>query len=198
MDYVHVYFHGHSYGRLSWAHINTIGHPLMHAMMACNKTYVPTDLPVESPSTHVTSTPPIPPADVHHLAGLLLTSCASLFLQRIIQLRGGIWIMCTWGGISIYVHVHFHGHSWHRPRAPTYPFGHPRLSSGPRCTWPRLGPLRPVADLLQAARSTSCNWAGASAPVAWAILLILSNWPCPSRSCRQCSMRGNAAGTLGN
>ena len=49
-------------------------------------------------------------------------------------------------------------------------FEHPRLPSGPGCTWPRLGPLGPVAGLMQAARSTSCNWAGASAPVAWAIL----------------------------
>ena len=30
IHYVDVYFHGHSYGHLSWAHIYTIGYPLMH------------------------------------------------------------------------------------------------------------------------------------------------------------------------
>ena len=128
MDYVHVYYHGHSCGHLSWAHTYTMGPPLMHAMTTCNKTYVPHEFPAESRYTHVHSAPPITPANVHQLADLYLTSSASLFLQRIIQLRDGIWIMCTWAGISIYVHVYFHGHSYgHRPRAPIYTIGHPIL-----------------------------------------------------------------------
>ena len=124
MDHVNVYFHGHAYGHLSC--IYTIGHPLMHALTACNTTYLPPESPAVARSTHVYATHPtrsyttarwaivyfvclpLPAAD-HPAVG---RNMDYVYLERSIE----------------YVHVHCHGHSYgHRLRTPIHPIGHPSL-----------------------------------------------------------------------
>ena len=127
MDHVNVYFHGHAYGHLSWAHIYTIGHPLMHAMTACNTTYLPPESAAVARSTHVYATHPTRSCTSARCA---IVYFVSLPFPAANHPAAGRNMDYVYKERSIdYVHVHCHGgtHMGTAHGPPIHPIGPPSL-----------------------------------------------------------------------